>query len=596
MTFRKTFFYVTICTLLFFFLTRITTAQERFRFKETIVVTGSLIPAEFSKISRKVTIINKEEIAKAPVNSASDLLKHVLSLDLRQRAPFGVQADVSIRGSTSSQVLILINGIKVYDPQTSHHNLDIPVSLSSIERIEILHGQGSSIYGENAFGGVINIVTKKPAQNDISGTFSFGEHNTLNGNLSFSHSFNKTYHTLAVDYQDSDGFEPNRDFNVLNLLSNSYFEFINGKINLLISFNKKKFGANNFYGPFPSKERTKTNFIGLNFDRKKTRMKLYYRQHDDTFTLDITRPEWYVNHHTNESYGGEISSLVDLNSLGKVALGGEFRKDSIKSSNLGNHFYYKLSVFTEYEKILLKKVYLNAGLRGDCYSTWGMEFIPNLSLSYIISSNLKIRSSAGKAFRIPSFTELYYHSPANIGRSDLRAEKNFSFDIGLDFFPNDYIVWESTFFLRKDRDLIDWIKKNQETFWHAENIQKIDFYGVETQFILKGLCSVGYQYLMSKHKQQENLLSKYVLNHPVHQISSSLNLALPFKINSGIAGVYKKRKKEKGYFILDVKISKRIASLDFFIQATNLLNTHYQEIPMVSMPGRWFMAGIRFTK
>ncbi|MEA2005392.1 MAG: TonB-dependent receptor plug domain-containing protein, partial [Acidobacteriota bacterium] len=172
MTFRKTFFHITIYTLLFFFLTRITTAQERFRFKETIVVTGSLIPAEFSKTSRKVTIINKEEIAKAPVNSVSDLLKHVLSLDLRQRAPFGVQGDVSIRGSTSSQVLILINGIKVYDPQTSHHNLDIPVSLSSIERIEILHGQGSSVYGENAFGGVINIVTNKPFQNDISGAFS----------------------------------------------------------------------------------------------------------------------------------------------------------------------------------------------------------------------------------------------------------------------------------------------------------------------------------------------------------------------------------------------------------------------------------------
>ncbi|MFQ6081816.1 MAG: TonB-dependent receptor plug domain-containing protein [Candidatus Aminicenantia bacterium] len=590
----KKLYFPFILIIFFTFLNGLTIAEETFPLKEEVVVTGSLIPTEFSKLARKVTIIKKEEIAKAPVNSISDLLKYVLSLDLRQRGPFGVQADISIRGSNFSQVLILINGIKVYDPQTAHHNLDIPVSLSNIERIEILNGQGSSIYGENAFGGVINIVTKKSPLKKISGGFLIGEYKTLFGNLSFSHSINKINHTIAVDYQGSDGFEFDRDFNIFNLLSNSQIDFSQGKINLLIGFNKKNFGANNFYASFPSKEWTKTKFISLNSDIRKTKIKLYYRQHYDKFMLDITQPDWYVNEHTTQSYGTEVYSFFDLNSLGKIVFGGEVREDEIKSSNLGSHSYYKFSLFSEYETILLNKLYLDAGLRGDYYSNYGLEFSPNFSLSYLFSSQLKIRSSFGQAFRIPSFTELYYHSPANTGNPDLKPEKNFSFEMGIDYFPQNLVKWETTFFLRKDKNLIDWIKEKKELPWRAENIQRINFYGIETKLKFKDVFSFGYTYLKSSLKQPINFISKYVLNHPVHQISSSLNLALPLKINSGVYGVYKRRKGEKGYLILDVKISKRFNRWEFFIQATNLLNTQYQEILGVSMPNRWVMTGVRF--
>jgi len=575
-------------------LSTLSIAEETFPLKEEIVVIGSLIPTEFSKIARKVTIIEKEKIAKAPVNSISDLLKYVLSLDLKQRVPFGGQADISIRGSNFSQVLILINGIKVYDPQTAHHNLDIPVSLSDIERIEILHGQGSSVYGENAFGGVINIVTKKSIQKNISGKFLVGEHKTLFGNLSFSHSLSKINHTISVNYQSSDGFEFDRDFNIFNLLSNSRIDFSKGEINLLIGFNKKRFGANNFYASFPSKEWTETEFIGINCDIKKTKLKLYYRQHYDKFMLDITKPDWYINDHKNCSFGTEIYSFLDLNSLGKIVFGGEVREDKIKSSSLGNHSYYKLSLFSEYKTILSNKLYLDAGLRGDYYSSYGIELIPNFSLSYLFSSQLKIRSSMGQAFRIPSFTELYYFSPANVGNSDLKPERNFSFEIGIDYFPQDSVKWETTLFLRKDRNLIDWIKGREEFTWRAENIQRINFYGFETSLEFSNLFYFGYTYLQSRLNRPIYFMSKYVLNHPVHQIYSYLNLILPFEINSGIYGSYKKRKEEKGNLILDVKISKKFEKLEFFIQVTNLLNTHYQEILGVSMPGRWFMAGIKF--
>lgn len=587
--------FIILFTIAFLLLCSLEGADKNESIKEEVVVIGSLIPVEFSKIARRVTIIEEEEISKVGANSVSDLLKHILGLDLRQRAPFGVQADLSIRGSNFSQISILINGIKVYDPQTAHHNLEIPVSLSSIERIEVLHGQGSSLYGENAIGGVVNIVTKKSFQKKVSGQFSAGSYKTLFGSFSLSRSFKRISQAFTVEYQKSDGFAFNRDFEVFNLSSISHIKFLHNWLGLLIGFNKKEFGADNFYGPFPSKEWTETKFMGVEWKIRSTKIKFLYRRHDDKFLLDINQPDWHVNTHKSQSYGAEVHSFLEWGSAGKLFIGGEARKDGIQSKLLGNRSYWKLSVFSEFQTILNGKLYVNVDARGDYFSNHGMEFVPGFSLSYLFSSRLKIRASAGKAFRIPSFTELYYYSPANRGNAELKPEKSLSFEAGIDYFPLHDFQLEATAFLRKDKDIIDWIKRENQLFWEAENIQKIDFYGIETNLKFKNTFLAGYSYMKSNPDMLVNLLSKYVLNHPVHQICSTLHLSLPFDINYGCWVSFKKRKKQKGYLIVDIRISRMIKNWEFYIQATNVSNVRYYEIPSVSMPGRWIMAGIKFS-
>jgi iron complex outermembrane receptor protein len=584
---------ILLLVVLIFSLNILSFCEEIFPIKEKIIVTASLIPTEFSRVARKVIIIKKEDIERAPVDSVAELLKYVTGIDLRQRNPFGIQGDLSIRGANFSQVLIMINGIKIYDPQTAHHNLDIPLSLSDIERIEVLYGHGSSLYGENAFGGVINIVTKKSFQRTISGEISIGDYKTFFGNLHLSQNFGKLNSNFSIDYKKSNGFEYDRDFIVFNLLHNSNLIFSKGTVNFLIGYNKKNFGANNFYAPYPSKEWTETKFIGINSEIKKTKIKLYYRRHYDKFILDITKPEWYLNEHTTESYGIEAYSFFNLIPFGKIILGGEIREDKIKSSNLGNHSYYKLSIFSEYEKII-NKLYLDLSLRSDFYSNYGYEFSPCFSFSYLILDKLKIRYSISKAFRIPSFTELYYRSPANIGNPNLKPEKTFSIESGIDYFPSIFLNFETTIFYRKDRDLIDWIRNKDELVWRAENIQEIIFYGIENTLKFKNFFSIGYSCLQSEMKEAKNFISKYVLNHPIHQISSSLSIILPFKINAIIYGIFKKRKEEKGYFVLDVKFTKKIGRRELFLKISNLLNAKYEEIPGVRMPGIWIFIGVKF--
>ena len=398
---------------------------------------------------------------------------------------------------------------------------------------------------------------------------------------------------LSFDYKKSDGFEYDRDFSVFNLLLNSNLTFSKGKVNFLIGYNNKNFGANNFYAPYPSKEWTKTKFFGVNSEIGKAKIKLYYRRHYDKFVLDINRPNWYKNEHFTDSYGMEICSFFNFASVGKILLGGEVREDLIQSSNLGNHSYYKFSLFSEYERIR-NKFYLNLNLRGDYYSDYGYVFSPCFSISYLFSKELKIRYSMSKAFRIPSFTELYYNSPANKGNPDLKPEETLSFEFGIDYFYPNLFNFETTIFYRKDRNLIDWIRKRDECVWRAENIQRVSFYGVENTIKFKKFFSIGYSYIQSKLQRTQDFLSKYALNHPIHQINSSFYAVLPFKINFSVYGIYKKRKNLRGYFILDVKFRRKVKKGEVFIKILNLLDTEYQELPGINMPGRWILTGIKF--
>jgi len=570
-------------------------SQENSDLKKEVVVIGTLIPTEFSKTTRHITILTRKDIERLPIASISELMKYIPGIDMRERGPNGIQGDLSIRGSNFSQVIIMINGVKVTDPQTAHHNMDIPLSLGEIERIEVLHGQGSSVYGKNAFSGAINIVTSERNKNTASGEVNYGEHQTAGANISFSQVMEKFRYTAAWDYTRSDGFEFDRDFDILNIMSTCRWDQALGTLKLLAGYNKKDFGANNFYGPYPSKEWTRTGFFSIKSELKNIRINTHFRRHSDRFMLDINRPDWYVNTHITQTYGVDIHTLYQLQDKNKVILGGEIQKDVIKSNGLGDHTNKNISLYSEYEVSLTERFYLNLGLRSDFFSGYSAQFNPNVSFALILSPKLKLRGSAGRAFRIPSFTELYYTSPANIGNPKLKPEKNLSVEAGLDYFPLNSLTWEMTLFFRRDRDLIDWAKQNIQEPWKVQNIHEALFFGVETRLQWGSHFSFGYNYIRSKAKQIPDQYTKYVFNHPVHHISSGIVFDLPFSVKTGLFSTYKKRSFEKGYLVLDIKLRKLYKQWEFFLKITNLFDIYYEEIPGISMPGRWLTGGIRFN-
>ena len=151
-----------------------TTAREMML--EEVSVTGSRAPLTKSQAARMVTVLDRADIAQAPVQSINDLLKYAIGVDVRQRGPIGAQTDISIRGGTQDQIILLLNGINICDPQTGHNAMDLPIDLSEIVRIEVLEGPAGRIYGSSSLVGAINIVTRPASETSTNITLEGGSY------------------------------------------------------------------------------------------------------------------------------------------------------------------------------------------------------------------------------------------------------------------------------------------------------------------------------------------------------------------------------------------------------------------------------------
>jgi len=360
-----------------------------------IIVTGGRMPVSFNELTRSVLVLDSEEIKNLPAENLSELLQYAGSVDIRQRGLFGIQADVSIRGGTFDQSLVLIDGMKVNDPQTGHHNLNLPVSLGNIERIEILKGQGSRMFGPNAFSGVINIITKKDASRKISVTALGGENGYYNGDLNLSYSIGSLNNYLSLSKSKSDGYIHNTNFDVQNFSYRAAMGSPYENVNLFLGYNEKEFGANGFYSAsFPNQwEHTKTRFAGLSsefsFENLSLIPKIYWRRHNDRFLLNYMNPSFYENNHRTDVYGGELQTNIKT-AAGDFSIGGEFIKDQIESSNLGNHKRENKGAFAEYRFSPFEDLFFNAGAFIYDYAAIGWRSWPGIDAAYKILPNLKV--------------------------------------------------------------------------------------------------------------------------------------------------------------------------------------------------------------
>ncbi len=575
---------------------------------EPIVIFPTKSSLAQSQDLRKVNVIGAEEIARLPARSVQELLKHILGVDIRQRGPLGAQADVNIRGANFEQILICINGVGINDPQTGHHNMDVPLTLMDIERIEILSGGASSLYGAGAFGGAINIVTKEPGAKGLEIEASGGNFGFSSQGLSVNCPLGSFNNRLSFARKESSGFRPDTDFEITSLSFNSKRDFSNGTLEYLFGYTDKDFGAANFYSNlYPhEEEHTDTRFFNL-----KARIEneildlepsLYYRRHCDKFILDRNRPSWYVNYHTSYSYGADLQAHREF-AAGSLLLGVEAGREKITSTRLGKHSRDNQALYTQLQSPLEKSAVYNLGLRLDHFQTWGWQACPDLSIGYKLSPRLKFKSSAGRSFRIPSFTDLYYQSPANIGNEDLTPEKAWSAEAGLDY-DKGALCAELTYFRRWADDLIGWVRPSSDAAWQAENIAEVDTRGLESQLTLKiqdefsilsEVCA-GYVYQYSESGSAA-LNTKYSLEFLKHHAHLELSLSFPQALSQTLSLSYKQRIDQRPYFLLDSRVSKKMKKdrfdLEIFLDITNLLNASYSEQGDVAMPGRWIIGGVR---
>jgi len=598
--------------LIFLYTASISGQDERQYELNEIIVTGGRMPVSFNELTRSVLVLDSEEIKNLPAENLSELLQYAGSVDIRQRGLFGIQSDVSIRGGTFDQSLVLIDGMKVNDPQTGHHNLNLPVSLGNIERIEILKGQGSRMFGPNAFSGVINIITKKNASRQISALVLGGENGYYNGDLNLSYSISSLNNYLSLSKSKSDGYIHNTNFDVQNFSYRAAIGSPYENVNLFLGYNEKEFGANGFYSAsFPNQwEHTKTRFAGLSsefsFENLSLIPKIYWRRHNDRFLLNYLDPSFYENNHQTDLYGAELQTNLKT-SAGDFSLGGEFLKDQIESSNLGNHKRENKGAFGEYRFSPIENLFFNAGAFVYDYAAIGWRFWPGIDAAYRILPNLKVYSSFGKAFRIPTYTELYYSDAASQGNPDLHHEESVNYEIGLGLFEKSFIV-SLSLFRKEGKNIIDWIKASASEKWFARNIGELNTNGIEVNLNLSpqlmiedfpiNKINISYTYLDSDQKI-ENLISRYVFDHLRNQLIVIVNHYLPFEIIPSWVFRYEDRLGFEDNFLTDIQLRKEIefnqVGFEVFIKATNLFNKSYKDLSTVPLPGRWVIGGIKFN-
>lgn len=592
--------------LLQLFLTHIF-AQDIPQLQE-VVVTAGRTPISFSELARTVTVLNASDIKNLPTNNVVDLLRYVNAVDLRTRGAEGVQADVGIRGGTFEQSLVLIDGVKISDSQTGHHNMNLPVSIDNVERIEVLKGQGSRMFGPNAFSGVINIITRKTSAPRLSLSLFGGSNSLFETNLFAAYPAGAFGNNISFSKKKSDGYRYNTDFDVTNFSLGENISLSGGNINFLFGYVDKKFGANSFYSDrYPDQwEHTTTKILNASAQFGKDSFtispKFYWRNNDDDYRLNNTRPDWYRNIHETNSYGAEIQSSI-ITRYGTTSFGGEAGEEKISSSNLGNHSRVKGGFFAEHLLEPVPNLTASAGVFLYNYSGIGWKLWPGFDLAYKLNDNWRAFASFGKAFRIPTFTELYYTSPANVGNPNLKYEETTNYEFGFSFTQQTWNA-NASLFLKDGKDLIDWARQTKNDPWKVENVTNVKTAGAEigvnvfpqkifSEMLLTKI-SVNYTYL-SASREAGNFESKYLLDHLKHQLLIQVSHNLPFGIKQNWVVRFEDRENFENHFVVDTQLLTQLGSFEIFLRASNLFNKTYYDLAGIPMPGRWLSGGVKYS-
>ena len=571
---------------------RATTADPR---KEVVVVTGTYEPLPLEEADRAVRSLDLRNLSLL-TNTFTDLLRLDSSVDLRQRAPNALQGDISIRGGTFGQTLVLLDGLRLNDVQSGHHNLDVPAPLESISGVEVLKGSGSTLYGSDAVGGVVNFITRAPETSEFKLRGALGNFGVNQQRAAITLVGSRVTQQFAASRDFSTGFIPNRDYRNLNLGSTTRFNTGLGLTNIHLSHRDSPFGAEQFYGNFNSWERTRTWWgavrqnLGPNTDAS-----FAYRRHTDLFVLYRDRPQVFTNRHAAESWQAALRRRDAVGQNAKLHYGIETYRDSIVSNNLGQHQRTRGAAYVALDVRALNRFSFSAGLRDEVYGSGNHEFSPTVSAGAWLSSAVRLRGSVSRAFRLPTYTDLYYQDPANRGSADLRPEKAWSYEGGVDWNAGGRLRTELTVFHRRETDGIDYVRTSPTDIWRATNFQALQFTGVEAsaRATLPRHQIVEFQYtgLRGAQTALAGFLSKYVFNYPVHS-----GIATWQGTWKGIAGRTRlgvvRRFERHPYAVWDLYGTSMRGRVRPFAQLTNLSGAVYQEIPGVAMQGRAIVAGI----
>lgn len=591
-----------------------------------VIIQGERLQIPFSQQNRDIVVLEAEVIEHLPAQSLNELLNYVAGVDIKQRGPLGGQSDININGGTFDQTLILVNGIKIIDPQTGHNMMNLPISTSSIKRIEILKGAAASAFGINALNGAINIITKQPDGNgffvQVNSGSSFEKdtsnqrlYGSIGVELNTHFSFEKVKNFLAVSTMQSSGHRYNTALNNNKIFYSSKIGLKrDDKLNIMTGYIYNEFGANGFYAPpgdLNSKEKVQTALASISGDfqlKEKwwLRPSVSYRNNHDHYMYNRNDALNNVNNHTTNSLDVSLNNSIQSN-IGAFGIGVEYRNEWINSNSLGEWHRGNWGVFAEYSYVPIDDLSIHAGIYLNYSKHFGWNLLPSLDIGYQLNPHWRWYANVGTGLRTPTYTDWYYAGPTNIGNSDLTPENAISIESGLKYNYQQLHV-NVNYFHRITNDFIDWVKDSIQDPWQPQNFQRIKIHGlsVSADYHLrkpsneKGIhviAGISYTFLQAQVKNNEQttqVISRYALNHLKNQFIARVNLGFLKNYHFTLAGKVEQRIDTKAYFLMDAKLSGQWQGFQANISCNNITNTTYYDFITTPLAGRWLTLGLSY--
>ena len=603
-------------------------------------VTGTRAPLPADKAVRLVQVLDRQAIQASSAQSVNDLLKQVAGIDVRQRGAFGIQTDISVNGGTEDQLTVLLNGINISNPHTGHLTFDLPVNIDDIERIEVIEGGASRVYGCQAFSGAINIVTRTDNDNHLQAHAYGGSYGTAGANAGLTLTTSDFNNRLSGGYVRSDGGTYNDDFNKANAYWRGRYSSDHIQATIQAGLSTMNYGANTFYGTgsdsqYEENRRYLVSASAAYKGQVNIPVQLYWNRSLDHYVWMRANPEAYQNFHQTNVYGANAGANTTW-ALGKTAIGIELRRENILSTRLGKELpegeqhkvpghnaYYKykdgrtnLGLYLEHN-ILIDNATISLGLLANDNTavTGGMRLYPGIDISWRLGQ-MKLFASFNQSLRTPTYTDLYYNGPGLEGNSQLKPEKSTDWHVGATFTAEGFNTQVKAFY-RKGTDMIDWVKKTGETVYTTAN-SDIDNIGAEmlTSVDLARLLpstplrqlTLGYCYNF-KHRvnteQQASYASRLTcLRHKLtatlqHNIFSHLdaqwNLTLKNRHGEFDNAKTGQTQKYGTFATLDLKLTWTRPHYSLYLQANNLTDYAYYDFANIQQPGLWFMGGLKLN-
>lgn len=581
---------------------------------EKIVITPSRIEEDYSDISRDVEVVTSAQIVNEGSKNLAQALTNLTSVNVSDYGGPGGLKTIRMRGLTAAQVLVMIDGRPVNSPRDGEIDLST-IPLDNIARIEVLHGPASSIYGSQAMGGVVNIITKSPPKEKQKTEVysSFGTFRTYTERMSQGAKIGKLGYLISGEYQSSEGFRANSMFNQKGF--NAKFDYeLNSSNNFIVNsgFNKSRSGtpgqASN--PDLDDKQVWLKNFIDFTWRFKPNvttgLLTRVYNNYDRLEFIENTAGSIYDTAdskavHTTTVRGYDFQLDKQLCDIYQAVAGFNYVTNINNSTSTAKHKYTVRAGYLENIFDLFDRLNINVGIRFDDYSNFGSELNPSFSAAYAFTKNNKLHGLISRSFRAPTFNDLYWPDEGWAkGNPDLSPEKGMTYELGFDTQINKNILCSITYYRNKFKNLINWAENNG--IWQPMNVNSALIDGIEFGSKIFTVCNMqfdlNYTFLMARDKDTH----KYLVYQPRNKVDAALKYKDAKGLEVSFKGQYTDKRffdttntsTVKKFFVFGLSVSKKINDmLTFYTSIDNIFNRKYQVLQDYPMPGFSITGGMK---